>query len=658
MAKKVASLFAEIGVKTDKLKRGLDDSKKQITGIGKEFKNLGGLAQTALVGGVAGSAIVAAKELYELGKRGAAVEQTGESFEFLLNKVDAAPDLLERLRQASRGTVDDMTLMSSTMTLAAGASDDLAKELIANTPRLLEMAKASNKLNPSLGDTAFLYESIATGIKRASPLILDNLGLTVKVGEANETFAKSIGKTAEELTAEEKQMALLNATLKAGDQLIAQVGGTVDAAGDDIARMEIQVKNLKDELSKAFAPAVSKVTGSLTELIQKEMDFYDVIEQIDKAEKSQQITRDTSLRIQEMFIRGIIDEEEAIARLSDKTEEWRVRMGLTDDQLVELTGHERAYIEGAKGAAEAISNLADETEILKEQEALLKQELSNLNTWMSGQVGSELESFKGKQEDLRNEYNLLEQAVSDLRNDDVVDSEQLEQFDELKTKIGEVRAEMQLNIKEHEKAQKSIVFDLLAQQAAYDGTTKEELAALTSVAEGWDLIDKETKRVSDEISIALEQLATDQNLAAFEERLDEVVSGIGTTADTTVEESLVPLAKAVETVEGIHDVIINVKVQGEVDALGALSKYTGAGITVPAGARQSGGPVGMNMPYMVGERGPELFVPNTSGNIVPNNQLMGGDTIIIHNHSAGAAALTNAMVDDRQAARLNASMGR
>jgi len=92
--------------------------------------------------------------------------------------------------------------------------------------------------------------------------------------------------------------------------------------------------------------------------------------------------------------------------------------------------------------------------------------------------------------------------------------------------------------------------------------------------------------------------------------------------------------------------------------LGALSKYTGAGITVPAGARQSGGPVGMNIPYMVGERGPELFVPNTSGNIVPNNQLMGGDTIIIHNHSAGAAALTNAMVDDRQAARLNASMGR
>ena len=31
----------------------------------------------------------------------------------------------------------------------------------------------------------------------------------------------------------------------------------------------------------------------------------------------------------------------------------------------------------------------------------------------------------------------------------------------------------------------------------------------------------------------------------------------------------------------------------------------------------------MNRPYMVGERGPELFVPGAQGNIVPNHA-MGG----------------------------------
>jgi hypothetical protein len=45
------------------------------------------------------------------------------------------------------------------------------------------------------------------------------------------------------------------------------------------------------------------------------------------------------------------------------------------------------------------------------------------------------------------------------------------------------------------------------------------------------------------------------------------------------------------------------------------------------GQRANGGPVSGNTPYLVGERGPELFVPSVSGSIVPNNSVgsfMGG----------------------------------
>jgi len=42
--------------------------------------------------------------------------------------------------------------------------------------------------------------------------------------------------------------------------------------------------------------------------------------------------------------------------------------------------------------------------------------------------------------------------------------------------------------------------------------------------------------------------------------------------------------------------------------------------------RANGGPVGSNKPYMVGEVGPELFVPSSSGSIVPNDAL-GGSVI-------------------------------
>lgn len=47
-----------------------------------------------------------------------------------------------------------------------------------------------------------------------------------------------------------------------------------------------------------------------------------------------------------------------------------------------------------------------------------------------------------------------------------------------------------------------------------------------------------------------------------------------------------------------------------------------------------GGPADANTPYIVGERGPELFVPRTSGTVVPNNQIsnMGSTTNVTNNY--------------------------
>jgi hypothetical protein len=39
------------------------------------------------------------------------------------------------------------------------------------------------------------------------------------------------------------------------------------------------------------------------------------------------------------------------------------------------------------------------------------------------------------------------------------------------------------------------------------------------------------------------------------------------------------------------------------------------------GGRAAGGPVTAGTPYVVGERGPELFVPQNTGKIIPNNKL-------------------------------------
>ena len=39
-----------------------------------------------------------------------------------------------------------------------------------------------------------------------------------------------------------------------------------------------------------------------------------------------------------------------------------------------------------------------------------------------------------------------------------------------------------------------------------------------------------------------------------------------------------------------------------------------------------GGPASANRPYIVGENGPELFIPKTAGTVVPNNQLSSAST--------------------------------
>lgn len=221
---------------------------------------------------------VAVNQAFEFGKAGGVVTQTTESFTRMVQITGGMPDTLNQLRAAARGTVDDLTLMANVQTLLAGTSGQLSNAFINAAPQLLEIAKAANKINPTLGDTNFLFESIARGIKRSSPLILDNLGIVVKLGPAYADFAESVGKTTEELTAEEKQIALLNAVLAQGDVLMQQAGGSADSAADSFARAEAAATNLGNAIKVKFAPPMGELATLFAQnaeyavLLQKAVD--------------------------------------------------------------------------------------------------------------------------------------------------------------------------------------------------------------------------------------------------------------------------------------------------------------------------------------------------------------------------------------------------
>lgn len=85
---------------------------------------------------------------------------------------------------------------------------------------------------------------------------------------------------------------------------------------------------------------------------------------------------------------------------------------------------------------------------------------------------------------------------------------------------------------------------------------------------------------------------------------------------------------------GIHGVVAGINLA--ISAINALIKAYNIVNNLIPGSKDlptipklaKGGLVNANSPYIVGEVGPELFVPSGSGRIVPNNQLGGGGTVI------------------------------
>lgn len=212
-------------------------------------------------------AVGAAKVALELGTLGAQAITTERSFQSVLASVNVAPSLLNEMSDAAGGTIEQLRLMQLANTALAGASVQLGQAFATAIPKLIEGARAANQLNPALGDTEFLFQSLVNGIKRGSPMLIDNTGITLKLGEANQKYADSIGKTVEQLTEEEKKFALLNATMEGADRLVQQAGGNLDNLTTSAQTLTAAWKDLRAEVGKGLATETSGVKSALTDLL-------------------------------------------------------------------------------------------------------------------------------------------------------------------------------------------------------------------------------------------------------------------------------------------------------------------------------------------------------------------------------------------------------
>ena len=240
-----------------------------VQGSARGLDKLGGIMSGGGLGmlfgataGVAG-ALAIGKMAFSLGDLGAQSLTTEASFNSLMRSVGLSTGLLDQLKKAAGGTITEMTLMQQANTALAGSSGQLATEMGAALPKLLEAARAAAMLNPAYGDAAFMFQSLVSGIKRGTPLLIDNTGIVLKVGEATEAYAASIGKSVTELTAQERSIAILRATLEGADRLLAQTAGSTDSMASSADKLKTAWMELKTAVGEGLAPTTSGLQNQL-----------------------------------------------------------------------------------------------------------------------------------------------------------------------------------------------------------------------------------------------------------------------------------------------------------------------------------------------------------------------------------------------------------
>lgn len=231
------------------------------------FQQMGAAFSGSIMGivgpaAVAATAIEALKGAADLTVAGAQAQQTRAAFEQLAQAAGTTGNaLMTAMRKASGGEISDLNLQ-----LAANKANLLG---VANSAEqlgtLMEIARdRAQKMGIS---TTQAFNDLVTGLGRGSALILDNLGITVSVTEANATYAASLGKTASALSDAEKKQALINAVLSQGQASLAATGGAVEGPATAFARLATAADNAKTALGGFLATSTAGMAGDLADVI-------------------------------------------------------------------------------------------------------------------------------------------------------------------------------------------------------------------------------------------------------------------------------------------------------------------------------------------------------------------------------------------------------
>ena len=131
-------------------------------------------------------------------------------------------------------------------------------------------------------------------------------------------------------------------------------------------------------------------------------------------------------------------------------------------------------------------------------------------------------------------------------------------------------------------------------------------------------------------------------------KIDSLYSSIASTVETGLVDAIEGAIQGTRTLGDVARSVFS-QISRSLIQFGVNSLLTSIFPGFPA--RAAGGPVSKGKSYIVGERGPEMFTPESSGNITPNHQL-GGSTSVVVNVDASGSSVEGDEQQGRELGRL------
>jgi hypothetical protein len=210
---------------------------------------------------------------------------------------------------------------------------------------------------------------------------------------------------------------------------------------------------------------------------------------------------------------------EQIEWLTEKTEEHQKTIDLANQALDPYIENLRMSGETMEMAAQAmdpyIENLNQatiETEELEQATGDWDANLKELQSFINGKLGPEIENFTQKNEVLKQKIIELQGQIDILESKEYLTAEQQAELDGAQAELLETQGKVTELAAEHDRATKQILLDLLAQRIALLDTKGEYIGVINDIAFSWGLIDEATWTTVNEIDAALVESGGDVDM--------------------------------------------------------------------------------------------------------------------------------------------------